>query len=454
MVTATGGSAAEGPTLMVVEGPPGTTERRKATADRGRPPAGPSGMRRTGEAAGEGGKGKKKRKRKKSAPPPPSRTAAKPVPRFEPAPLPPPLEGGEWSKGGGPKGKNRGGEEGGSRQTPPASNSGGAGGAPSKGQGDGKGRKGQKAQPKKPRPARPPRTAAITLTAVGGEANELAKAMSKVRRELVLEDFDIAELRPRRAMTGGLVLEVPGPERASKADQLARRMEEVLEGTNVRVARPTKRGEIRLHGLDDSVTEDEARTALAAVGGCPAEDVKVGKIRLSSAGLGSIWAQLPLAAVRKLAAGGKVRVGWVAARVEVLAARPIQCYRCLEVGHTRQRCTSAVDRSGQCYRCGRPGHRASECSAGLKCPLCADLGRPAEHRLGAPSCAPAKRRRGPAPAPSAGQRAPAKAKGSAATDSGDRVPGSVAAARSSSPPLIGGEGAANEGRGGAMEIAE
>lgn len=99
--------------------------------------------------------------------------------------------------------------------------------------------------------------------------------MARVRRELVLEDFGIAELRPKRAITGGLVLEVPGPEGASKADRLARRMEEVLEGTDVRVARPMKRGEIRLHGLDDSVTEDEVREA--AAGGCPAEDARVGK---------------------------------------------------------------------------------------------------------------------------------------------------------------------------------
>lgn len=447
-----GGSAVERSTPMDVE-VLSRAAKRKAEADRGGRPAGASEKRRAGEVAGEEKKeGNGKRKKKKAAPPPPSQTAAESTPRLEPAPPPPPRKG-EWAKVVGRKAKAAATKKAAAAKPPLANTSGGAGKTATKGQEGGKGQKGQKAQPKKPRPARPPRMVAITLTAVGEGEGALAKAMAKVRRELVLEDFGIAELRPKRAMTGGLVLEVPGPEGAPKADKLARRMEEVLEGTDVRVARPRKSGEVRLHGLDDSVTEDEARDALAAAGGCPAEDIRVGKIRPSSAGLGSIWAQLPLVAVRKLASGGKVRVGWVAARVEVLAARPIQCYRCLEIGHTRLRCTSDVDRSGKCYRCGQSGHRASECSAGPKCPLCTDLGRPAEHRLGAPSCAPAKKRRGPAQVPSAGQRAPSKVTGPVAAGSGDRVPESVAAEQSSPPPT-GGEGAVEEGRGGAMEIAE
>jgi hypothetical protein len=49
---------------------------------------------------------------------------------------------------------------------------------------------------------------------------------------------------------------------------------------------------------------------------------------------------------------------------------------------------SAVDRSDRCYRCGEAGHVAGRCEGDLKCPLCADLGRPAGHRFGGPACTP------------------------------------------------------------------
>jgi hypothetical protein len=55
----------------------------------------------------------------------------------------------------------------------------------------------------------------------------------------------------------------------------------------------------------------------------------------------------------------------------------------------RRDCSSALDRSDRCYWCGMEGHRARDCLARVpKCPVCADLGLPASHRLGSPSCKP------------------------------------------------------------------
>lgn len=79
------------------------------------------------------------------------------------------------------------------------------------------------------------------------------------------------------------------------------------------------------------------------------------------------------------------------ARVQILEARPLQCFRCLEGGHVRATC-GGVDRSTRCYRCGDLGHKAQNCSAQLCCPVCTDLGRPANHRAGSRVCAPAHRR--------------------------------------------------------------
>lgn len=49
-----------------------------------------------------------------------------------------------------------------------------------------------------------------------------------------------------------------------------------------------------------------------------------------------------------------------------------------------------------CYRCEAVGHKAQECDGASKCPVCSDLGRPANHRAGNKACTSAysKRRAG------------------------------------------------------------
>jgi len=98
-----------------------------------------------------------------------------------------------------------------------------------------------------------------------------------------------------------------------------------------------------------------------------------------------------VAAAKKVAAAGRLTVGWVSARVKVLTPRPLRCYRCLELEHTRSRCTAPIERGDRCYRCGVADHKAGSCAGEVRRPLCSDLGRPAGHRLGAKSCAPQMR---------------------------------------------------------------
>lgn len=110
----------------------------------------------------------------------------------------------------------------------------------------------------------------------------------------------------------------------------------------------------------------------------------------------------PVTAANKIMEKGKIQVGWVNARVTLLDPRPLQCFKCLEGGHVRDQCKSTVDRSSRCYRCGREGHKAQECNNAPKCPVCADLGRPANHRSGNKACTSAhakKRRAAPAAKP-------------------------------------------------------
>ncbi|XP_026744842.1 uncharacterized protein LOC113506196 [Trichoplusia ni] len=192
----------------------------------------------------------------------------------------------------------------------------------------------------------------------------------------------------RQTVTGARLFEVAGAASGSaeKADALAAKMREVLNPEDVRVSRPVKTAEVRITGLDDSVTPEEVVAAVARSGECPPDRVRAGDIRTDATGLGAVWVRCPVASAKKIALAGEVKVGWVAARVKLLQPRALRCFRCLEKGHVRAKCTSAADRSGLCYRCGQPGHKAAQCSAALNCCLCSAAGKPAGHRLGGGAC--------------------------------------------------------------------
>ncbi|XP_025267154.1 uncharacterized protein LOC112638883 [Camponotus floridanus] len=69
----------------------------------------------------------------------------------------------------------------------------------------------------------------------------------------------------------------------------------------------------------------------------------------------------------------------------------------MEKGHVKAQCCGDKDRSKDCYRCGGPGHIARECTLQVHCPVCADMGRPADHRAGSRICkAPKKKKMGEA----------------------------------------------------------
>ncbi|XP_049879651.1 caskin-1-like [Pectinophora gossypiella] len=253
----------------------------------------------------------------------------------------------------------------------------------------------QQASSVRAKPARPPNTAVVAVTVPEGADTTYAAVMGAAKQRVSLAECGISDLRQKRAATGGLILEVPGPDSARKADDLAARLRSALTDMNVRISRPVKTGEIRVTDFDESVTQADIASAIADQGGCSREDVKVGEIRLSPRMMGTAWVKCPLIAIRKLAGTARLRVGWASARVQVLTARPLQCFKCLEMGHVRSQCPNAEDRSSCCYKCGLTGHKTGSCQAREpKCPVCTDLGRPSNHRLGSQQCTPPKRRKG------------------------------------------------------------
>ncbi|XP_045542778.1 uncharacterized protein LOC123723616 [Papilio machaon] len=257
-----------------------------------------------------------------------------------------------------------------------------------------------------------PRSSAVVITLQPGAAEQgatYASVIASAKEKINPAEFGAQGVRLRKAANGGRVFEFPGASSGEKADSLAQRLREVLDGGVVRVSRPIKSVALRVAGLDDATTSAEVVAAIAAAGGCPAEQLRAGAMSTGRDGLGSVVVQCPVAAAKKIATVGRLLVGWVSAQARLLDARPIRCFRCLAPGHISCQCQEGVDRSGLCFRCGQPGHKARGCTAALHCVVCAAAGAPAEHHVGSKACIPPyngrRKKKGgeEGPSPTAGQ---------------------------------------------------
>lgn len=244
----------------------------------------------------------------------------------------------------------------------------------------------------KPVKRKPPRTAAVTLTCPPGE---YAQAMRVAREKINLRDIGIEALKPRRAATGAIILEVAGPGGAAKAEALKAKMEEALRDLEgVKVARPIKLAELRISRILDATTVVEIKEAISRLGECDVDEVRAGDIRPAPNGLGTLWVQCPIGAANKLAAAGRIGIGngWSSPIVQALEPRKTRCYKCLEPGHVQASCPSTASRRSLCYRCSREGHVARDCELAPRCVICEEAGRPSAHKMGGKACkAPGKK---------------------------------------------------------------
>ncbi|XP_024868277.1 uncharacterized protein LOC112452350 [Temnothorax curvispinosus] len=231
------------------------------------------------------------------------------------------------------------------------------------------------------RSRRPPKTAAVSITSLKDDVS-YADILKKARDNINLDSLGIETSKIRRGINGGIIIEIPGADGTTKADSLVGKLREVLDINNIRITRPTTMGELRIWSFDDSISPTEIMNEVSVVGDCDEHLVKLGSIRKMNNGLNSVWVKCPLSAAIKISASNKVKIGWTIARVELLEARPVQCFKCWRYGHVRTTCNFPEDRTGACFRCGERGHQIGDCKEDPRCVICREAGRPSDHRLG------------------------------------------------------------------------
>jgi hypothetical protein len=250
-----------------------------------------------------------------------------------------------------------------------------------------------------------------------------ADVITTARQNIPFAEIGVESVDMKRAMTGAIIIKVPGDKDREKASLLAPRLAKVLDPTTARVTAPVRMVKLRVVEVDISVTKEELRQALALAAGCGGAEVQVEEIGAFRGGLESVWVKCPVAGARKLAQAGKVTLGWSTARIIAIPKRPLQCFKCfkcLELGHVRATCVPTVDRGHLCYRCSGSEHRDRGSPASApKCLLCESLGAPADYRMGEAAYAPTPpppqvKRRRPIREPAA-----AKSQGSTAKETVD-----------------------------------
>jgi len=121
--------------------------------------------------------------------------------------------------------------------------------------------------------------------------DQYADTMRLARKRVNLWDLGIGELRPHRARTGALLLEVAGTDGSARVDALAQGLREALrDRERVTISRPIKTAELRIKDFIDSISVVEA---VVNQGDCQVAEVRVGPYSSADQPTGNSMGQVP-----------------------------------------------------------------------------------------------------------------------------------------------------------------
>lgn len=144
---------------------------------------------------------------------------------------------------------------------------------------------------------------------------------------------------------------------------------------------------MRLVEFDDSVNITDIENGIVKLVGCTKQGLKISAIAPMRNGLNMTWIQCPLEIAIKLANKyRRIPLGWSIARIELLEARPIQCFKCWAFGHAQGNCKSDISRLSHCFKCGKDNHKVLNCKNSFRCLFCQDIGKNMSHKMGSSLC--------------------------------------------------------------------
>lgn len=180
-----------------------------------------------------------------------------------------------------------------------------------------------------------------------------------------------------------MVVDVPlADDGRKKASLLAEEMRKHVS-EHIKIDCPTRKTEVRLTGIDNTITPEEITSRIMELTGQSPADIRIGRVAKKGRSSSVVIAMHPDSAIR-LSNIRRIDFGWSTATIKIMEERPIQCFRCLQFGHIRRECTAAEDMSDRCYTCGKKGHIAARCEATPACVIFGPEVQP--HRMGGKDC--------------------------------------------------------------------
>jgi hypothetical protein len=103
--------------------------------------------------------------------------------------------------------------------------------------------------------------------------------LKKARSKISLIDLGIDKITPRKAITGAMILEIFGEKANDKACRLESKLKKIFVNTGVLITRPVKKADLRIYGLDDSVSPVDIVEVIAREGACSPRDIKCSEVK-------------------------------------------------------------------------------------------------------------------------------------------------------------------------------
>jgi len=153
-----------------------------------------------------------------------------------------------------------------------------------------------------------PRTAVVAVRRALGAPEDVDGLILRARQAVDVGALDVLGLNVRHGMAGERLVEVPGPEADGKADLLAAELRRVL-GEDATISRPSRTLDLRISGIESTVTADEVTSAVANNGGCDPTSVRLGPFVDGRRGMRAIWVRIPARPALKLAGFARLQLG-------------------------------------------------------------------------------------------------------------------------------------------------